>query len=324
MWQGNPDLDELKVLPFPGMGRKEGGPLAPYFLLRRESVALERQAFDLGIALRFDHWWGAALMAAARIPHRWGYNTPGMAEWLTNSVPYTTGRHEVEQNLALVEAMLTSISEGAGQAPPLQIDRAGGLPALRPPRSEPLDPSITAGWLGGDRRAVIHPGTMAANKLWTIEGWAQVAATLAGEGWSVALTGSPQEKPLVDAIAAAIRVPPGSPESEIRNLAGLTANLAQLTFLLAQSHVVLGVDNGPLHIADALGKPTLHLYGPSDETIWGPWGDPRKHRAFRAPGTNPTGHLEAGSQALEGGPEMRTITPEMVLKEIEYLITYIP
>ena len=83
--------------------------------------------------------------------------------------------------------------------------------------------------------------------------------------------------------------------------------------------MVLGVDNGPLHIADALGKPTLHLYGPSDETIWGPWGDPRKHRAFRAPGTHPAAHLETGAPGIEGGPEMRAITVDMVMGEITKL-----
>jgi ADP-heptose:LPS heptosyltransferase len=316
MWHANPDLDELKVLKFPGMaGSREGGLLGPYFLLRQEANRLERQAYDLGIVLRFDHWWGAALMSAARIPHRWGYDTPGMGEWLTNTAPYTPGKHEVEQNLALVEAVLQGM--GAKHAPP-QIDRAMGIPALRPPQGERPDPSFTAGWLDTDRRAIIHPGTMSANKLWTIEGWAEVASRLASEGWSVGITGSPQEKPLTDVIVNKIQNP------EIRNLAGLTTNLPQLVWLLEQAHMVLGVDSGPLHIADALGKPSLHLYGPTDETIWGPWGDPRKHRAFRAPGTHPTGRLDTGSNEMEGGPEMRALTPQMVMQEVEALKRYIP
>ncbi|MEO5951066.1 MAG: hypothetical protein ABIQ44_01185, partial [Chloroflexia bacterium] len=107
MWEGNPNLDAIEVLRFPGMGgAREGGLLAPYMLLRQEATRLEGGNYDLGVALRFDHWWGAALMAAARIPHRWGYDTPGMGEWLTNAVPYTADKHEVEQNLVLAEAML--------------------------------------------------------------------------------------------------------------------------------------------------------------------------------------------------------------------------
>ena len=83
--------------------------------------------------------------------------------------------------------------------------------------------------------------------------------------------------------------------------------------------MVLGVDSGPLHIAAALDKPTLHLYGPSDERIWGPWGGPQKHRAFRAPSTHPTGQLDVASQELEGGPEMRAITIGMVMGEVNNL-----
>ena len=67
------------------------------------------------------------------------------------------------------------------------------------------------------------------------------------------------------------------------------------------------------------GTITFNLYGPSDETIWGPWGDPQKHRAFRAPGTHPASHLDTGAPGIEGGPEMRAITVEMVMGEITQL-----
>ncbi len=318
MWEGNPDLDELKVLRFPGIGGgREGGVLAPYMLLRREGIRLEREEYDLGIVLRFDHWWGAALMAAARIPHRWGYATPGMGEWLTNAVPYRPGKHEVEQNLIMVQAMLEGM--GACKLPPLEIDRDKGIPQLRPPKAEQPDNPTIEEWLNTERRVIIHPGTMAANKLWTIEGWAEVASRLAENGWSVALTGSPQEKPLTDAILSRIQ----NPQSKIRNLVGLTANLAQLVLVLEKADMVLGVDNGPLHIADALDKPTLRLYGPSDDSIWGPWGDPRVHRVLRAPGTRPTQRLDVGSKELEGGPEMRAIPVEVVMAEINTLKEYL-
>ena len=48
----------------------------------------------------------------------------------------------------------------------------------------------------------------------------------------------------------------------------------------------------------------------------GPWGDPARHRALRAPGTQPTMRLEVGSTELEGGPEMRAISVEMVMEAL--------
>ena len=67
---------------------------------------------NAGIVLRFDHWWGAALLWASAIPRRWGYGTPGMSAWLTGSVPYVPGRHEVEQDLHLVEAAIHALAPG--------------------------------------------------------------------------------------------------------------------------------------------------------------------------------------------------------------------
>ncbi len=313
MWGDNPNLDALHSIPFPGMmPRTEGTPLSPYLLLGQEARRIASERYDLGIVLRFDHWWGASLLWAAGIPRRWGYNTPGMKSWLTDPVEYHPGRHEVAQNLALVTALTGSMRVGAAQ---MEVDRSKGQPPLRPPCPVAPPEGDFAHWAAASRRVVIHPGTGAANKLWTISGWAEVALKLEREGWSVALTGAPGERALAEAIVAKANNKP-------HNFVGHTADLAQLAWVLDKAQMVLGVDSGPLHIAAALNKPTLHLYGPSDETIWGPWGDPQMHRPFRAPGTRPTMRLDVGSRDLEGGPEMMAITTGMVLSEIEKLAAY--
>jgi ADP-heptose:LPS heptosyltransferase len=312
MWEGNPNLDALEMIRFPGITPGEGNALAPYRLLAKAARKLAAGRYDLGVVLRFDHWWGAALLWAAGVPRRWGYGMPGMRPWLTNVVPYTSGRHEVEQDLRLLQPLAESLAEPPPA--PLHIQRNEGQPPLTPPNPAPVDEALLRSWLDAapSMRVVIHPGTAAANKLWTVRGWAKVADWLLAQGYSVALTGAPDEQALCAAIEQAATVGP-------LNLAGRTASIAQLSWVMEQAAIVLGVDSGPLHIADALGKPTLHLYGPSDEAIWGPWGDPAMHRAFRAPGTHPTHRLEVGSAALEGGPEMQAITPGMVKQEIEAL-----
>jgi ADP-heptose:LPS heptosyltransferase len=322
MWEHNRNLDSIATLPFPGIAAsKSSHPLTPYRMLGRSAASLKESEYDLAIVLRFDHWWGAALMWLAGIPYRWGYDTPGMGAWLTNKAHYVPGRHEVEQNLRLMEEVINFIYGRARvrRVGELEIDRERGIPTLQPPRPVPPQREIPSGWVDAPKRAIIHPGTAAANKLWTISGWAEVINKLLEEGWAVALTGSPDERNLADAISSTVDAQHGTQDHHLANIAGRTASIAQLAWLLDKAHMVLGVDSGPLHIAAALHKPTLHLYGPSDETIWGPWGDPRKHRAFRAPGTHPTMHLEVGSPNLEGGPEMRAITPEMILGEIAEL-----
>src|SRR5204863_9175881 len=96
------------------------------------------------------------------------------------------------------------------------------------------------------------------------------------------------------------------------SLAGQTS-LGQLAALFAALRLVLGVDNGPLHLATAASTPTVRLYGPSDEQLWGPWGPAARHRVVRAPGTVPTGDLEPGRPGLRGGPSMLAITVEQVI-----------
>lgn len=310
MWRDNPNLDALEVVPFPGIVAGHENTLAPYRLLASAAGQVARGQYDLGIALRFDHWWGAALMWAAGIPRRWGYRTPGMQSWLTNTVPYRGGMHEVEQNLRLLRPVLEATAQGSTPII-MEIDKSKGRPPLRPPMPSPPDAATLMPWLDANpgRRAIIHPGTAAANKLWTIKGWAGVADRLAADGWCVALTGSPDEKRLCALIHEAAASKPS-------DFSGRTESIEQLTWLMGRADMVLGVDSGPLHIADALHKWTLHLYGPSDETIWGPWGDPHMHRAFRAPNTHPTQRLTVGSPDLEGGPDMKAITVTMVMREI--------
>ena len=102
---GNPDVDEILTLPFPGFTREpKGRALAPYALLQEQAQRLAAGRFDLALILRFDHWWGAWLAAAAGIPRRIGYDIDEVRPFLTQAEPYLRGRHEVVQNLGLVMA----------------------------------------------------------------------------------------------------------------------------------------------------------------------------------------------------------------------------
>ena len=59
-------------------------------------------------------------------------------------------------------------------------------------------------------------------------------------------------------------------------LAGQTS-LVQLGALAERCVLALGTDSGPLHLAAALGTPTVRLYGPTDPALFGPWGKPTDH-----------------------------------------------
>ncbi len=95
----------MLVCDFPWFNRRpKASAWEPYTLLRREAARLRAQAFDLAIIMRFDFWWGALLARLAGIPQRLGYAVPDVQPFLTQAVAYESGRHEVEQNLRLVQA----------------------------------------------------------------------------------------------------------------------------------------------------------------------------------------------------------------------------
>ncbi|MGI8586556.1 MAG: glycosyltransferase family 9 protein [Chloroflexia bacterium] len=316
VWERQAALDAIETLPFPGIVARPERPWQPYTLLRAEARRLRAGRYDLAIILRFDYWWGALLAEQAGIPARWGYDLPASAPFLTDAVAHVGGRHEVEQNITLAEAVVavTAPLELPGEQP----DRADGSPPLNFP-------------LTGDERAwacavlpkaepsptiAIHPGTNGSLKLWTLDGWAAVATWLAERGCRAVFTGTAAERPLADAILSRL-APPARAAS--LNLVGQTT-LGQLAALFAACGPVLGVDSGPLHIATAVGAPTLRLYGPSDERIWGPWGTAARNVVVRAPGTQPGHFLDPGRHELEGGPEMQAITPEQVLAALAGLL----
>lgn len=283
--EGNPDIDELVALPFPGFERDATAGFNPaaYRLLSQRADVL-RGRFDAALVLRYDHWWGAWLAQAAGILARVGYATPETAPFLTATRPHKPGRHEVLQNLELVNEL---IRIAGGTPPPLP---AGFTPDLRLTSSlspNPLSPLPAEGdWVSerhslppGEGRGgkgvrgevAIHPGAGAAVKRWRPEAWAEVANTLAAEfGVTVVLTGSGAERELCEQVAAGV-------SAGATNLAGATS-LPELAAVYARCRLVLGPDCGPLHLAVAVGTPTVHLFGPADPVAFGPWGPPARHR----------------------------------------------
>ncbi len=261
---GNPDVDEILTCPCPGFTRQPKKSLwAPYLLLIKEAKKL-RGRFDVALNLRFDFWWGAFLAYWARIPVRIGYDLAESRPFLTQCVPYLPGRHEVVQNMSLVAALL---DEGAASEP-------GPLAFYPRDRDRQWSDRFLADM--GAPPVIIHPGAGARVKLWRPEGWGRVADRLAEEfNARILLTGGPGEECLLRAVAQHMRTSP-------QFLAGETT-LGQLGALMVGARLVMGVDSGPLHLAVAMGCPTVHLYGPVDHRSFGPWGDPDRHRVVVSP-----------------------------------------
>lgn len=302
----NADLDHLIELPFPGFERRPKDSLfAPYRLLTESAGKLAAGGYDTAVVLRFDHWWGAWLAAAAGIPRRIGYDLPDTRPFLTERMPYQPGRHEVYQNAGLLAALVRGLDAAPGPIRYFVTEQ---------------DERFIASWLGaqgiaaGERIVAIHPGAGAAVKQWPVENWAEIAARLVAAGARVVLTGGAGERSLTAAVAAAT-------PAAILDAAGQTT-LGQLAALYRRCALVLGSDSGPLHLAVAVDAATVHLYGPVPAHKFGPWGDPARHIVVSSPfPCVPCDRLDWPAEVLPRHQCMAAIDPAAVWHAAETLLS---
>lgn len=267
----NPDVDAVLTCPFPWFDRRpKPSPWQPYRLLLQEASHLRELGFDVALVLRFDHWWGALLVAQAGIPVRIGYATPETRLFLTDMLPYVPDRHAVEHNLALIQTLAARWGREVAA-----VERRLRFP-LTPEEEAFAEAFLARHGIAEARLVGLHPGAGDPQKLWPAERWAQVADRLAEVlDAQVLITGSPAERERTEAVARQMRSRPCIAAGE--------TSLGQAAALLRRCRLVVGADTGPMHLAVALGVPTVHLYGPFEPQLFGPWGPPERHRIVRAP-----------------------------------------
>ena len=318
----HPALDRVLTCPFPGFQRATQGTLAPYTLLFHTARQLRREQYDLAINLRPDFWWGAALLYLAGIPRRVGYALQPGQPFLSEALPFPAAEHAAVSNLLLASAGLVTL-DYEPLAEPFTPER---YPACFTPTDEEQSWASERLRLEGVEDdaplIVIPPGSGGAVKLWRSEAWANCANTLRATLTSprqarILLTGSPGERALVEEIAQDI--PDGA--TLITD-----ASIGQLAALLARASCVLTVDNGPGHIAAAQDTLSVHLFGPTDPRIFGPWGSSTRHTILastqRCPGCPaiPCGRLDWSQDELDAHPCVRVISEQQVLAAAEKLL----
>jgi ADP-heptose:LPS heptosyltransferase len=111
--------------------------------------------------------------------------------------------------------------------------------------------------------ACLVPGAALESKRWSAQGFAAVANHLTRR-WnlpSVVIAGPGQEK-LAREVASKCRINP----PVLTDL-----SLKELIALLSLARMFIGNDSGPMHIAAALARPIVVVWGSSDRTVWHPW-----------------------------------------------------
>ncbi len=211
----------------------------------------------------------------------------GVAKWLFTERVRTRGLHVIEQDLELAGAVVGDLLEPT--LPWLPVDSAAEawcdqLEGLRV-AAKATRPIV-----------LIHPGAGWGAKRWPSERYGAVAAEFARRGALVLVNAGPGEEALAAEVAA----------GQGRAVVALKTSLAQLIALTRRISLAIGGDTGPLHLACALGKPVVGIYGPTDPARNGPYG--ARFRVLRNPESR-TDHSRR--EPTEAG--LLTILPETVM-----------
>jgi heptosyltransferase-2 len=209
---------------------------------------LRRRKFDCAILLQnaFD---AALIVWLARIPVRIGYNRDGRRPLLTRVIavpkPGEIPRHQRFYYLELLRR--AGIVDSVPSSDAIRLEAAGRKQARR--------------MIG------VSPGAAYGTaKQWLPERFAEAAARLAEvRGAEVALFGSASERELCEQVAKLLN------GHRVTNYAGKTT-LGEFIDLASQCELFLTNDSGAMHIASALGVPTVAIFGATDEVATGPTG----------------------------------------------------
>jgi heptosyltransferase II len=212
------------------------------------AARLRREGY--GTALIMLRTWKSALAPfLAGIPDRIGF----AGEWrflLINDLRWG------ERSLPRMIDRCAALALPRGTKPPAEWP----APRLEVPAAE------IAAWLGrhglgAERRPVVAlaPGAVGPAKRWTTTGYAELARALLADGFAVWVLGGPGEKPLAAEIVG---------DSHARDFTG--HDLRDAAIALACASVAVSNDSGLMHVAAALGTPTVAIFGPTSPWHWAP------------------------------------------------------
>jgi ADP-heptose:LPS heptosyltransferase len=219
-------------------------------------VALVRRSYDVVVDLELFAYVSALAGVATRAPRRVGFDK-GARALFTDVAPFDPSRHVVESFRSLAEALVGGPADGF---------------ALALPRSEGARDAVSArlevaGVRGGDMLVVmnVNASPLAYERRWERRRFAELAGRLSARfGAHVALTGSAAERAYVGGLFGELTGP-----AAVTSFAG-ELSFAELVALVERADLVVTNDSGPLHVASALDRPTIALFGPETPARYGP------------------------------------------------------
>ena len=233
IYEANPFIDDVQVF------RKTD-------FWRQTLMQLKSEVFDVCIVLH-NAFKYALLPFLARIPVRVGYIKEGRGWLLTHSLPLPTSvTHRLEHNARLGDL--------------LDVDARGSLPQIyfADEEAEKSQDLLKHFGLVAGGYVVMVVGSISPTRRWFHDRFAAVVKRIAVDlKLTVIIVGGPDD---VEAGESVMHLSGGL----ARNLAGRTS-LRETIWLMRSAKAVVTNDTGPMHVASAIGIPTITWYGAANE-----------------------------------------------------------
>ena len=249
---GNPYLDEVML--YDKDGKHKGIIGSIFFILR-----LRKKRFDLSINFHPTNR-SNLIPFLAGIPERVGYDRKG-GIFLTKKLKdnkHLGQKHEIDYNLDVVRAVGI-----------VAKDKQLYMP-VKPEDEKIIDRFFILNDLGKDERIVaIHPGASCLSKHWPAYRFGRVADELMDKHKiKVVIIGGPAAAKTVKEVETGMLRQPIVLSEE--------HSLGEVAALLKRCKLFISNDSGPVHIAVAVGTPTISIFGRCDPGLspgrWGPVG----------------------------------------------------
>lgn len=224
---------------------------------KKIGIELRQNKYDQAIVLP-NSWKSALIPWFAKIPVRTGWQGE-MRYGLLNDI-------RILDKLALPMMVQRYVSLAY---PASQSHIAPSYPAplmVAKESAATLIPALKT----NQKRLILCPGAeFGPAKQWPAQSYAEVATQLLEQGWQVLILGAKADKIIADEITSEI---PAQFKDKAFNLCGET-KLQEAIDLLAEATTVVSNDSGLMHIAAALHKPLIAIYGPTSPSFTPPLAD---------------------------------------------------
>jgi heptosyltransferase I len=334
-WLVTPDIAELltqnpaisNVIEFERQEWTAPWRLAPYTGAARLIAQLRAVRYDLVLDLQGQLRSGVFAFASGA-PVRIGFDKPRAAVWNASprKIPDEARRHawqgaregsflaythHVELPTLDIHPVERYLRFGALIG--LDADSADFAFPIPPEATNRIDALLDYYEVAGAKLMVMAPGTNWETKQWRTDGFGEVARHFLQKKFAVALIGSARDHEVCSEVA---KLAPGA-----INLAGETT-LTELAALIRRGAICVSNDSGPMHLAVALGRPVVAVFGPTDPVWAGPYR--QDNSVLRADLPCSPCYLRLLSRCTHNHDCMKNVAAATVIERAEKIIAALP